>query len=155
MILVGHRFSGVDRVSLGGRVLSDQTCTRTWTIAQHCRDNIVAVGEDRGADLHRFTRRALDGKPSAVNFWLNALDDDAARQRFRDLPRGPVTGRWHLLILDGRLPPAARRLRTAGRRLSIDRRRPAIVGRLTAADCQLIIADRRLTPAGCRPITAG
>jgi hypothetical protein len=68
------------------------------TIAHHRRNDIVAVGEDCGADLHCFTRRALDGKASAVNFRLNALDDNATRERHRDFPRGMVTRRWRLWI---------------------------------------------------------
>ncbi len=94
--------------------------TRPWAIAQDRRHDIVAVGEDSGADLDRFARRALDRKTSAVNLRLNALDDNAARQCLGNVVRRPLAA--------GRGVPIA------------DCRVPAIVRRLTAANCRLTTA---------------
>jgi hypothetical protein len=42
-------------------------------------NHVMPIGEDVGADVDRFPHRAFDREPPAVNRWLHALDDHAAR----------------------------------------------------------------------------
>ena len=50
------------------------------TIEQRRGELVVAVHEDVGADDHLVARRPFDGKPSRVDFRMQALDDDTPQQ---------------------------------------------------------------------------
>ena len=48
-------------------------------ITQHRREHFVAVREDVRADIDRLAHGPFDRETSSVDFWLDVLDDDAAR----------------------------------------------------------------------------